>query len=131
MSNHAFTNISALAFEAEYGLCGDSGVSSRKNASGSSRGSEPYTSSVETCRYIWSPKSPHPSSHAAFAVLRSATVPITLVSAKAPGSSMERSTWLSAAKFTTYVGAYFSKRRARAARSRISTCSNTRRLSCS
>ena len=50
----------------------------------------------------------------------SVAVPMMFVCRKMPGSSMERSTWLSAAKFTTMSGCSSSKRRFTASRSQMS-----------
>ena len=62
---------------------------------------EPYTSSVETCRYFL-PSAHLPSLNQAFLAHCSRfTVPSTLVSTKISGLVMERSTWLSAAKLIT------------------------------
>ena len=79
---------SPAAFDAEYGLDGCSGHSSVAEPSATS----PYTSSVETCTTLRTPRSS--------AVCMRRYVPVTSVSRNASGSWIERSTCVSAAKFT-------------------------------
>ena len=62
---------------------------------------------------------------AATAALSKVTVPSTLVRTKAMGSAMERSTWLSAAKWITPLGWYSAKSRVTSAASVMSTRSKT------
>ena len=77
------------ALEAEYGERGPSASLSRNEPSAI----EPYTSSVE----MWTKRST-PTSRAAS---QSTLVPEQFVRTNASGSTMERSTWVSAAKWTT------------------------------
>ena len=65
----------------------------------------PYTSSVETWRKRKAFRASSPASaRKRRAASSSSKVPPTFVRMKAAGSSIERSTWVSAAKFTTAPG---------------------------
>jgi hypothetical protein len=75
---------------------------------------EPYTSSVETCNTRAMPWRRHAS--------KTVCAPSTFVTTKSAAPLIERSTWVSAAKFTTasWPGSTSSSRRA----STMSPCTN-------
>ena len=72
------------------------------------------------------PSPPHPARASSRAPLRAApSVPTTLVWTNAAGPSIERSTWLSAAKLTIASGWCVASSEATSARSPMSPCTNT------
>jgi len=105
---------SAAVLLAEYGLRGDSGVVSSNAPVGPRL---PYTSSVDTCRKRLTP--------AARAASSRCSVPATFVSRNGCAEMMLRSTWLSAAKFTTASIACAFIRSSIAAPSRMSARTKT------
>ena len=88
----------------------------------------PNTSSVETWRKRKRARSKG-ASRAQWAreASSSSSVPSTFVWTNTRGPSIERSTWLSAAKFSTASGAWAAKSASTAARSAMSICSKAKR----